>query len=413
MSCCASAVPGCAAIVVLWLTALSLSGSLAIAADSPDDRQVVAGRSLGEWREVLKNLDPQDPWSRTHVPGMIRLMQQPEVPWFTRRQAALTMGRMQELAAEAVPVLTANFAAGKDEDEQTVLWSIKALSLFGPVARDAAPALIAILQDEVRSAAQRQSALYALSQIGTAHPRVVPVLIGVLQSHRGRSSGAGQVDRDAVMLQELAAESLALIGPPAAVAIPALLRAAEDPQDGIRRKATTALGAMGADAEIAVPALMRVMVLDESEAVRDAAAASLAAVGRAAVPGLSHLLEDRETDIRLRAARALGQIGAMAKPAIPQLKGCTADESGFVRLAAWEAIRLIEGRGEETAAGLAELLTSRERQVRIGAARLLIELGPDASPAVPRLKGLQSHPRYDVRLAVEKVLEGLGAAVPE
>lgn len=400
-------------LVGLWLIALLLSCSLATAADSPEDRQIVEGRSVAEWREVLKNLDPQDPWSRTHVPGMIRLMQQPDVPWFTRRQAALTMGRMQELAAEAVPLLTSNLAMGKDEDEQTLLWSIKALSLFGPVARDAAPALIGILQDEGRSAAQRQSALYALAQIGTSHPRVVPVLISVLQSDGGRSSGAGQEDRDAVVLRELAAESLALIGPPAAVAVPALLRAAEDPHDGIRRKATTALGAMGADAEIAVPALMRVMVLDESEAVRDAAAVSLASVGRAAVPGLSHLLEDMETDIRLRAARALGQIGAMAKPAVPQLKARTSDESEFVRLAAWEAIRLIEGRGEDVAPGLAELLTSGERQVRIGAARLLIEMGPEATAAVPRLKALQSHPRYDVRLAVDKVLEGLGTTVPE
>ena len=49
----------------------------------------------------MKSLDFQSPEAAVEVPGLIEIVENEAVPWFTRRQAALTLGRIGEPAASA------------------------------------------------------------------------------------------------------------------------------------------------------------------------------------------------------------------------------------------------------------------------------------------------------------------------
>lgn len=98
--------------------------------------------------------------------------------------------------------------------------------------------------------------------------------------------------------QELAAEALGRIGPPA---VPMLREALRSTDDEVRRQALIVLLKMGPDA-------------------------------REAVPDLVALLEDGDEDIRRMAAKALGQIGPDAAEAVPALMRQMFDERSAAEL---------------------------------------------------------------------------------
>jgi HEAT repeat protein len=70
--------------------------------------------------------------------------------------------------------------------------------------------------------------------------------------------------------------------------------------------------------------------------------ARLGAPAADAVPPLTRLLDDREYEVRLAAADALGRIGPAAKPAVAKLKELRADP--MVRTTAQRALDKIEGK---------------------------------------------------------------------
>ena len=110
-------VPGCWLFVMAALAAAPAEG-------------VYAGRSLDEWRELIGRIDLQDPESRKFVPGLIELIDDKTAPWITRRQAALTLGRLGPLAAEAVPHVVNHLDDVSDDPETSPRrWA----QFFGPV----------------------------------------------------------------------------------------------------------------------------------------------------------------------------------------------------------------------------------------------------------------------------------------
>jgi HEAT repeat protein len=66
-----------------------------------------------------------------------------------------------------------------------------------------------------------------------------------------------------------------------------------------------------------------------------------------ATPRLASALEDRDPEIRVFSALALGGIGPEARPAVPALEARLKDEDADVRAAAAEALKSI--RDGETA----------------------------------------------------------------
>lgn len=356
------------------------------------------GRTLTEWREQFKVLDPRSDAARQAVPGLVAIIRDPEVEWFTRRQAALALGRIGRPAASAVPSLAA-LLEGDDPDPTVLGWACQALALFGPEAASATPVLLSIARDSERPLDQRAAALEALSAIGPADSRVIPALIGLL-SEPGPQSAA---------LRGLTADSLAVIGPAAAPAVPALLRAAGDPDEMVRGKVFAALGAMRSQAEPAIAALLEALVIDESAAVRDAAAESLARIGHAAVPPLTGILDQDDPEVRWRAAQSLGRIGRRAAPAQEALRRLFKDRDPRVRLYAAEACWKIAADAPRVLPVILEGLAADRRDLRMQAFRLLVSMGPPAADAKPALQRLLDDPRPHVRTAAASALRQLAA----
>ena len=126
------------------------------------------------------------------------------------------------------------------------------------------------------------------------------------------------------------AEALGLIGPDAKDAVPALVEALKDNNDGVRRYEETwlhpkkedgpsrlrrsiveALGRIGPEAKEAVPLIVRSLKDDYDPNVRVAAVEALGEIGSEAteaVPALVEALEDYDSEVGQRAAKALKKI---------------------------------------------------------------------------------------------------------
>lgn len=362
------------------------------------------GRTLNEWRQAVKDLSPDNPTNRSAVPGLIAVLQDRDVPWFTRRQVANTLGRFGKYAKDAVPVLIEILEEPGDKEQTPRVWATKALALYGPQARDASPRLVEILNNSELPVAERQVALDALGQIGGAHPRAIPAIVETL--NLPRQGGSDQTREDRNTLRELAAESIAYIGADAAIAVPVLMRSLNDSHEPMRRKTVTALGRIGPSSQMAIPSLLETLAFDDSPAVRDEAEAALAGIGKSAVPALTHLLNDPDAELRLRSARSLGQMQSAAQAAAPKLNELLKDDDPEVRLTAAKALWQITDRAEASLPVLVETLKSSDRQLRMQAFRMLTtELGPKAALARERLTDLLDHKDAAVRQAARKALD--------
>ncbi len=364
------------------------------------------GKTLDEWRQAVKDLSADNPSSRSAVPGLMAIVNDPGVPWYTRRQMAITLGRLGKTARDAVPVLIELLDEDPTGEHAPRVWAAKALSLFGSHARAATPRLVGILKDVNLPVAERQGAIEALAQIGGAHPRAIPALVETLNIKPAADTAQAKTDADT--LRELAVESIASVGKDAAIAAPVLMRFLGDSREPMRRKTATALGRIGPAAQLAIPSLVESLAFDESPAVRDAAETALAEIGTPAIPALAHLLEDQEAELRRRAAGSLGQMKTQAKPAVPQLEKCLEDSDAQVRYTAAKSVWQITGRAEASLPVFVETLKSSDRGLRMQAFRTLTtELGPQAAPARQGLSELLKHPDPQVRQAAEKALDRL------
>ncbi len=98
-------------------------------------------------------------------------------------------------------------------------------------------------------------------------------------------------------------------------------------------------------------------------------------------------------------------MGTEGQSAIPSLIAALQDQDEEVRLAICESFAAIAPDPGQYAEPLVQLLTSQQRQVRMGAMRLLVKLGPQLQPYLGLLHSLQDDPRSDVRTIARKTLE--------
>ncbi len=364
------------------------------------------GLTLGEWRELMKSLDFQSTAAVQAVPGLLMLVRDRELPWYTRKQAALTLGRIGEPAEAAVPVLRALLVAD-DESEaaSTTAWAAKALSLFGPLAAEATPELVLVLTDETRPHLERLSCVEALARIGGARAEAVSALMKFVQADIGHT-------HDAHELQSAAVDGLALVGPQASPAVPILIRLTRDDSGPLRKKSAVALGAIGPPSGIAAEALAELVLFDELPEVRESAAASLATIGDSGTEALRQLLTDQDITVRTLAAKSLGRLIRTDHPTTDALSAALQDTDPSVRIAAAESLWRTTRQAENITSTILDTLTSEDRQIRIRAYRLLLDLGPQATSAIPMLKRLTEHDRRDVRQTATKALNKLLASPP-
>ncbi len=363
--------------------------------------------TLAEWRDILKDLDPQELGTDSAVPGLIDIVRDTKVPEFTRRQAAYTLGCIGAAARDAVPILIEVLDQANEELEPSRIWAIKALALFGPEAQPAARKLIQILQDECACVTERIAVLEPLTAIGTAHPNIIPSVAELLNVQTDDRSNLSAAER--TRLCRVAAESLGLIGPHAASTIPVLIRSAQAADEGLRQKSVTALGAMKSRGNIAIPSLADIILVDSSAVVRDAAAEALANVGISSIPAFEQLLQDADAEVRWRAAAGLGKIGRAAKTSSVALQKALQDESSLVRINVAEAIWKISSDAEMVVPVLVQELTNEDRQIRIQSIRLLASIEPSAKIALTYLEKLLKDDREYVRKTAAQALKKITA----
>ncbi len=148
-----------------------------------------------------------------------------------------------------------------------------------------------------------------------------------------------------------AARELADAGADAKPALPMLVKALTSDSDlFVRRFSAQAIGAIGEDAKSALPDLQKVVKNSkEKPEVQEAAVLAMGKLGKGAVAFLGAVVKDPEYDINLRrrAAEGLGGIGADAKAALPALtdalkgvapKGKKMDKDSDIRLEAADAL---------------------------------------------------------------------------
>ena len=121
-------------------------------------------------------------------------------------------------------------------------------------------------------------------------------------------------------------------------------------------------------------------------------------------------LDDPNPKTRVMAARALGLMGAEARPAIDKLVLTMGDDNRLVQKEASLALRNI---GKTAAPALRQALTNSNPRIREGAALALGKMGAAADPAIPDLIQLLTDRDYEVKNAAEFALRRIGEpAVP-
>ncbi|MEZ6147713.1 MAG: HEAT repeat domain-containing protein [Planctomycetaceae bacterium] len=352
---------------------------------APADEPEYDGLTLSEWRELMKSLDFQSPAAAKAVPGLLMLLQDCDLPWFTRKQAALTLGRIGQPAESAVTVLRSLLMSDDPVEREAIApWAAKALALFGPLAAEATPELELVLTDVSRPQIDRLCCVEALGRIGGARAEAVAALINFIQADIGHTHEAHE-------LQCAAVDGLALVGPQAAPAVPILIRLTSDDSESLRKNSAVALGAIGPPSSIAAEALAELVLFDELPEVREAAATSLASIGDQGVEALHQLLTDQDMTVRRLAAESLGKVIRPNQTTTDALLVALLDTDPVVRIAAAESLWRTNRKGERILSTILDALTSEDRQIRIRAYRLLLDLGSQAEPVIPMLKRLTRH----------------------
>jgi HEAT repeat protein len=367
---------------------LLIAGLCAETADA-----IYAGRSVNEWRMLMGRIDLRDPSSHRFVPGLIELIDDPTAPWITRRQAALTLGRLGPLAREAIPHVMAHLdEVGDDPETSPQRWALSSLALFGREAKAAAPKLAEMLANQRNSTVTRLGCLEALSQIGSAAPQSIRAIRQELERNLDQA-----VDEADEPLAIGAAEALGIVGPDAASAVPALMRAAQSDSAHLRREAIRALGRIAERAKDAQVLLLDAMLAEESALMRDAAMMALGQTGPSAWLLVSQLFASEVAEARERAATIAGGWKSEAAQIAPALVVLLSDHSPRVRLAAARSWRALTGRHERTWPVLVPLLADTDRDIRRGAAAELQAIVRSGSATSGEIDAVVEDPRPQVR----------------
>jgi HEAT repeat protein len=318
--------------------------------------------------------------------------------------ASMAVQTMVEAGPAAVPALKVALA-----DPRSQYWALLGVADLGPVAADAAPQVVAIVQDPNAKPHVVVQALTALSELGPkaaiAEPQVLEILKGnqvwsqypaVLIAGRTGMKAAVPALRKLVqspdpLLSAMAQWAMARCEPENAeltkrafATLTANLSNTDNPR--LQVVSARALGELPVPAELITPAVID-LVRGLDPEVHAALAESLASRGEAIVPRLTGFLVQPEgRGFALGILARLGPKAAGAVPAIVAAAEKNADEQ-FTR----EAVFALAAIGP-AAAPATDYLVSLIRQgappVQYAASYALGRIGPGAAAASPALRSL-------------------------
>ena len=185
------------------------------------------------------------------------------------------------------------------------------------------------------------------------------------------------------------------------------------PYDGRHRRfALLGLGAVGPGAPLAVPHVMGVLKTDDDHQLWPLAAAALrnAEVESSSfVPLLSATLRDsnKHPYIRASAAGALGEVMPATPETLGLLRESLQDEFSVIRLAAVRSLWRAGVPVEELLPVIESLLDHKLRTVRLGALKVVCEMGRVAQPSARAVEERLRDENEDVRGAAKKALEAI------
>lgn len=258
-----------------------------------------------------------------------------------------------------------------------------AISVMGADAAPAVATLVDGLNDpEIRQGNLKGNLLTAISGTGPAAAPAIPALLGMLESSNARERGmiaktlmnmgpvaaaaeqhiGGLLDDEDAGVRAIAAAALVTIGASRDRAIPVLIDCLTNRTSrgsvgispirrygldhyGFNTPMTTAwlLGELAPHSEDALPVLKDVLLGDHPGWLKVVVARSiwkLEGDGELVLPVFRTALGDRANEVRVIACVTLGEMGAVARPAIPDLEAAC-KLSLNTRSAALEAIALI------------------------------------------------------------------------
>ncbi len=423
--------------VVAVLAQLGPAGEMAL------DQQVLPS--------IIEQLESPDPAVRYHMAWTLRRLgnrAEPARPALVQRTAdpiedvrKAAYGTLHQLGvpAEMVPKITQHL---QHDDEAVRLDAAYALYWL-PAQPAALPDYLVALRDE-KSTIQNAGA-EAIGKLGPAAAPAVPELIQQIQAIE-----PDQLNQMGVILDQGPLKALGRIGEPAVAPLSQLL---SDPNPASRYQAALLLGRMGQPAHASLASLAALMRREEAflsvkleaavavvqlggdsaaargvmtpllkhpqASVRAQAVWALGRVGRVAepaVPDLIRLLDDPVELVRSQAILTLESLGAAARPAVPALGVRISDNDVNIRDT---ALRILRGLGPAAADALPdvlELIRDREdpaeKLVRVQGAHVLAACGKVAAPAIPVLvEAIQNgNNPLEVRTAFVKALKAMGPA---
>jgi len=319
-----------------------------------------------------------------------------------------------------------------------------ALEKAARIMARAVPSVVRLVNDSDPSV--RWNAARLLGQLGAESEIVVPALLNMVRTDRGRTSlddfmfsdvwrpsiyfGRGwftrPISREGYDVRLAALLALGDLGAAANAAVPALIeivRVEKEPRS--RWFAVAALGDIGPAAKAAVPVLVELLKSQEiaepdrepsevdggSIPMRLAAAVALGGIGpgaKAGVPALAHALTDHDQRVCTEAATALGRIGPGAAAAIPILVRLTTEDPEHT--ASDAAAHALAKIGSAAVPSLIEHVKMGVVIARVRFLTALGEAGPDASSAIPELLHALTDRDEAIRAAAARSLGFVGGS---
>jgi HEAT repeat protein len=407
------------------------------AAALPTLRRYARARDTAITRTKIKH------WSK--LPAFLQNRLTPPVSAATLRERATHAYRLLgATAALDTPLLIRLL---EDADPEVGMSAAYALGEIG--VKDSVVVAALVAHASHTNLNMRSSCIYSLGNLRVRTPAAFGVLTNALRDldgsirqaafalYRLHAQDAGVI---AALIHAVRRESfrecsthilaLAETGPAASNAVPALLKVLEtavrtnDWERTVRFYTVKALGAIGPPSSAAVPKL-RELRNDPQSAMRVDAAVALWRITGQAEEALFTLTESKKSQfVSDRSLEALGRMGTNALPALPFIVPYLTNPAPSLRLdAATTAWQIAPERFPSPLPALTNALSATTNdypkfsprgvvQLRLTAAFRLGKLGASARAALPALRAARKTPDWELRQAIDWVLDDIEMAAP-
>ena len=238
---------------------------------------------------------------------------------------------------------------------------------------------------------------------------VSAILLGVLLANAGEVEDLiGELGSGDKVKRREAARSLALLGPAARAAVPALIKGLDDDEEQVFFWSATALAKIGPDAHEATPELIKRLKRSGrryKDQVHVRIVHALTQIGPAAVLQLTGALGSEHSSVRLGAVRVLGNLGFASREAAPRLFDLLADDFESVRFSAGSALGRI---GDVAYPQIIQGLSADSATVRGAAAHAVVWIPANSHPAIHLAKRLAKETDNETKVAGLNALNRIG-----